>query len=747
MSQILGVHNKSPYRDFINTDDNLIDVPHTEIKGRAKILDPAANNEVLFGVRRLMIRDIYIIENEVGPNGEPVYGITNDPYDQVRLVGNWIRERSSSLAAGTYVGAFTSEDQFIEVTFYGNDLNLLTFVGTTSREVFVSTDGGAEGSNIVGAGDFSIGARGYNGNCINPASLGLAAGVHTVKLRFANGATVASYGIPAFGLELINTNNNILVNPGSMISQGKSIVTSQQVSTPYNSGFESGILGAKGGHVLVYRKKDGSVGKAVTPTDASQLNLSSADHSNEEVISRINYSSFGTNRGDDFHTDITSNSDASFTASDGTTTLALSSGTTIADGISLAVGGFLKFQFVGTGLSIGFGDFSNTPAMNHDIDIDGVSIDTASSYFHDTTNKIIEVCSGLPYGTHTVTITRVSGSNNPGFRDFYIYGPKKPELPNGATPIGSYFLPANFSANSTAGLDEISTGVIRKNPTREFKYSGTVTVGGFSPTAQIMGQSAVIENNGGYLEYTFFGTGFDFRFRTNTSHTSSVTLTLDGNSDFQSYTTSTYGGCSFTDSTGVLDPNNSNTNGAGVVVSGLPLGLYTFRATNNQNSDFVFNALDIIAPVHAPALTLNTYNNEVLVGNMSINDERQLLESESSLSRCLGQSISPSNSSSTEVPIDDLATLHYSKTGRIRVDLIIAHERNSASTTLFNIYVNGVEAIDDIGITDTARNIIHLSRELNVPVGLNFIQIRARATGGTATYLSIQRELRVKDTN
>ena len=217
-------------------------------------------------------------------------------------------------------------------------------------------------------------------------------------------------------------------------------------------------------------KSDGTIAKAVQPTAASQLNLGSADHeaANEEVIRVHNWREFGNNRSDDFSTLEAANSDRAFTLSDGTTTLVGDNVRTFND-ILLRHnddGNFdIVFTFVGTGLDVSYEDSATTGGHDFQVDIDGINTG-AMNATGTTVVRNESIVSGLPYGTHTAKFRRVTAAIVRGFKDFTIYGPKKPALPDGAIEIANYNIMADFVANTTPGDGTISTGTIRKDFSR-----------------------------------------------------------------------------------------------------------------------------------------------------------------------------------------------------------------------------------------------------------------------------------------
>lgn len=350
--------------------------------------------------------------------------------------------------------------------------------------------------------------------------------------------------------------------------------------------------------------------------------LASTDHSNEEVVRSINFREFGANRGDDFSTLTISASNRAFTLDDGTTTLVGSNVLEFVindEGVGPAQpNDFLTLTFVGTGLDV---TQVNTVAVTsaNTITVDGFDVVVNGTDFQVPANHKIKICSGLPYGTHTVKITRTSTDQGFLIRDFIVYGPKKPQLSNTDIELADYNIMADYVANTVAGNGTISNGVLRKMATREFIYSGGWAIP-FDLTSltgfRIQSQQA----SGDYVEYIFFGTGLDFRFNSlNNNNSENVSVTIDGASDLSGYTTSTYGtGVSFANTTGILDMGATSGTTSGLTISGLPLGLHTIRLLDNSSTRYMrVDAFDIITPIHV---------NNTKVGSLSMRDLRTAID-------------------------------------------------------------------------------------------------------------------------
>jgi len=255
-----------------------ISAPYTSVLKRATVTDFSADGLPKMGVERIATTQIVEVVGETDANGLRVFKVPNDVHDRVRFVGIWSNQNNNN---GTFINS-TSTSSYCEITFYGTGLNVL-ISSTGSRDLRVTVDGGSESANIVPAsGSGILDGRIYNPNLVISASSGLALGLHTIKIRdnVGNFATV--------GFEILNTAgtspNTLQLPPAQSYAGGKKLVKSALSVDSYNSNFESGTLGTKGGRVVVYQKADGTIGKAVNPTNASVAYLGSADHTNESLI-------------------------------------------------------------------------------------------------------------------------------------------------------------------------------------------------------------------------------------------------------------------------------------------------------------------------------------------------------------------------------------------------------------------------------------------------------------------------------
>jgi hypothetical protein len=574
---------KAGFEDFIIPSYEA--APFSTIQNRAKVV---RSLKAIAGVERIMCKGINSLPNEFGPNGEQVWE-SSDKDSRVRFVGSgWY---SNSNTQGSRPVTITVND-YVETVFYGTGLNIMINVSNTI-DIRATVDGGAEGSNIIPATLSDIlNARNYGNNTIFPIVAGLTLGWHHVKIREANTA-----GLPFYGFEILNERTNLAVYSGQGISNG----SSQGLSALTTSAFNAGVSGTRGARVVKYIQ-GGVVSQAVQEVDATSKYLTLADHTNEEVVRRINFREFGANRADDFSTLAGVVSDRAFTLDDGTTTLVGNDIATTGEPLNTqAVNAFITLTFVGCGLDVILSQSTASAMDVIAITVDGVSTGSLSGT-GDTTVRLVKIVSGLPYGTHTVKFNRNTAAGAATFYyDFIIYQPKKPAIPAGAFAVAPYNLMADYVGTSLISAEGISAGTLAKTSMREIVYVGTWTTAVNTSVRNGMYVSSSTAAN--YCQYTFFGTGVDIMANVATSGT--VTINIDGVN---------YSGAA-TPSVGTWSQpvwTMGTTNGGRLRISGLSLGTHTIKITITTNvGGFFLHALDIITPIHAQESSFKVGSNSL----------------------------------------------------------------------------------------------------------------------------------------
>ena len=732
-----------------------IAAPFTSITNRAQMLDLSKDLGVRAGNNRIILQQCYQIQNEFGPNGEPVYGAVNDPYNQVRFVGTgWL---NSVNASGQNIGTSNVND-YVEVSYYGTGLVMLNYYDSNNSDWRASLDNAAEGSQLLPSGKPSSTAnRNYSFLGQTIVATGQTLGFHTARIR------LNSINLTISGFEVLNHNSgNILVNVGTMWKNGQKIYNSSQSSTAYNSVFESGTLAARGGRSAVYIKQNGSIGKSLTVTNSSAQYLTAADHTNEEIARIYHFREFGAGRSDDFSlfTSGTGASQRTFTIDDCNTTLvgngqvvtSVNYGDTLGFGVD---GTFFTLTFTGCGLDI----IRETASAGTDVGsvvIDGgSSVGNLASSFSYTGLVCEKIVSGLPYGTHTVKLTRVSGgSAHIKLKQFVVYQPKTPSIPSGAVQIGAYNILADFAANTTAGRETIATGVLRKSPSREMLYVGSWGFG-FDFTNSIQTTYTTAPNNGDYFQYMFYGTGFEYRFASNAAALS-FQISVDGvtNLSGAGYSTSSYGSgiASFTASTGTASVTSSAV-GNGIRVSNIPLGYHTLKITKTSAGGNLFlDALDIVTPIHAykdngPMVLQNTLS----CGNQGIEDLRKLPTTVNTKRSYVAQGVTANPTGGTNGvnrPLEDMSLTAKITTNMVRVYITNTYQSGATNAQAeHRIFVNGNYITpssypqNQSGSGATAT----MSFDIFVGPGTHKFDVAVLGNGNTLNYNNASRVLSVKE--
>jgi len=253
-------------------------------------------------------------------------------------------------------------------------------------------------------------------------------------------------------------------------------------------------------------------------------------------------------------------------------------------------------------------------------------------------------------------------------------------------------------ANTIAGQDTIGIGLLRKLNTREMVYVGTWTAA--LNAADIGGWNLSSTTTGDYVQYTFFGTGFEHRFSNNTT-SATWQYTIDGSTNVSGFTTSSYGAgvSSFTASTGTLVTSTSATVGNGVAVSGLSMGLHTVKITKTAGTGTIYHqSFDIITPIHTHKNNLYAdLQNTLSVGSNSLLDTRKISEIKEALpaqkvwAQAVGVTSGPSTSSTISAPMPDMSlTVNKRIAGPMEVSFTGAVSGTGSATGAIYFGVDGI---------------------------------------------------------
>lgn len=764
MARITGVHQQFPslegFQDFVSQAGQLTAVNgvpgagqfRSEITNRAPMPDVTSDLKARMGIERIETHDIFQIEDEVGPNGEPVFGVLSDSFNRIRFYGK-VGSQNVSNGPTVILGTDTTDESaFCEVTFYGTGLNILIFTTADALDYKYNIDGGSETDLSGLPSSFVLTNRRYANNGVVNVAAGLSLGIHTIRL-FKRGAEQTHF---IHGFDIINEAAQITVNPGTAFVSGSKLESTAADTFDFNTGFESGTLGTRGGRVLVYMKSDGTIAKSLTPTNASQADLTSADHTNEEITRSIFWREFGSDRTDDFSTLKSSATDRAFTLDDGTTTLVGDTVSVQATDIGVRIAGVglsLILTFVGTGLDISYQD-DTTGTDTDTVDVDGSTIGTLTAA-GSTSPKFESIVSGLPYGTHTVRFTRTTAANRSrNYRNFIIYGPKKPALPEGAIELSDYNIMADFVQTVSEGLLPMSTGVLRKQPTREFIYTGAGwSVGTLAPTSQHSGFGMTSTTLNDALSYTFFGTGIDLRI--NSEATVTYTLSFDGDTDFSGLTTNLLGaGGTWTPAAGTLTGNT--TIGSSLALDGLPLGVHTFKIeiTTAGGGGLFPNCIDVITPIYSPKGSFPAdYQSTFSIGSTSLGDTRELtpIKDGNNLAnwgRAVGTVNNPTTTVTSDIfPIEDMAVVIKTTGGPIEINFTGTFAHSATVEFFIGIVVDG-QRVGPLIIGQGAASedqALSITDIVQVGPGVHHIAVHWGLGSGTLTGKDQDRILTVKE--
>lgn len=731
-----------------------VTAPFTTVVKRAQVTDFSKDLMPRMGIERIMTQAIQEVQGESGPAGEQVFKPINDFHDQVRIYGPGPLSENGPRGPNVNGGS-------LEITFYGTGLNALIEVDSTVRSLKSVVDGGALSAELYVAGSAVLSARNYSMNQPFPIVSGLVLGMHTVRLVASSG------GIRFFGYEVLNEATTVKTPPGSAYLGGKKLSLAALDSQAFNT-FENAVaLGTRGGRMVTYLKSDGTIKKAFQPTSTSQANLSSADHTNEEIIRIFNWREFGAGRADDFSSvNTTSFVDKAFTLDDGVTTLLgfqirMYGGGSDKTVNAANVGSFLTFTFIGTGLDIALASDGTTTAVT----INGASVGNLG-VVGTVPNATLrtKIVSGLPYGTHVVKLTSAGANLSVG--DFCVYGPKRPTIPSDAIELADYYLMADYSVASSAAPGFTSAGVLKKFGAREAIYSGTWIAPSLDVTNFRGGLNIQTLTVASYMEYTFFGTGVEHHGFANNSSVMNFTVTVDGsalNAGTNVGSTSSLVAVSTGLTLSAAGTVTGTASGSGsyiVRVSGLALGKHTVRVTQNTagNGTLYNDSFNVITPIHSPRGNLpGNLQNTATVGSCAIGDSRRFSELQAldipNWSQALGITFNPSASSSAEIPMPDMSCIL--RTSGNPIEIFYSAEWISSAINgqaLFRVYVDGIsvgveKAPQMVGNAAAVETLVQDSFIIPVAAGVHVVQVYWRvATGGTTITAQVtRRNMKVRE--
>ena len=721
---------------FVDQSSDMISVPNTSIVNRAKIPNLANDLRASLGNERIETQSIVQLQNEFGPNGEPVFSVLNDDRGMIRFVGaGWAISSGTGTSGSMMATSTASGTAFIEVTFYGTGLNILTAQNADGRDMRAAVDGGSLGSNIFYGASSSaiINGRNYVPNTVMVAASGLTLGIHTVRVELVTLAMAVS------GFEILNSNASGLININTGVGyiNGQKYINTLVDSVAYNTG----VTGTKGGRIVRYLNSDGTFGQAFQATDASTLYIANAVHTNEEVARVYHWREFGCGRQspkDDF-SDLSGGGARAFTLDDGTTTLIHSSAALQAtEALGIRGTASLFFTFIGTGLDLVRQDDASGGADQYYAYIDNGS-GQAFSTTGSTVSRIQKVVSGLAYGTHTVKIQSPSGPAtwNFGIKQFIVYQPKKPSVPSSSIEICDYNVMAAYAiAGSAPQGPSLSTGILFKAPSREIVYVGTGFTGSLAATNGV-GFEADTSTAGDYVQYTFFGTGIDLMGLLS-SGTANTVIQIDG---------ANYTGTATAVGSGTWTAGTSTwaiTAQTLLSISTLALGVHTIKATfTGTFSAARILSVNPITPIHSYKSNLYAdLQNTLTVGSNSLMDSRktsmikEILPAQKAWVQAIGLG-RVTTTATSYVPMPDMSVTIKTSGGALSMIAVVSTELPATANYLVAaIFVDGVQAsgnnIDQAATLGAAiSSQLCLIANLAVSAGVHKVDVYWKTPAGT----------------
>jgi hypothetical protein len=718
------------------------------IKNRKNIVDLSADGNVQMGINRIMTQECFEISDEIAGERVRVYGVAGDKYDQVRLVGQW---GSANTEYGPRVQIRDNSDteSYMEITFYGTDLNLLMLIDNLDRSMLYSVDGGAETTIGYPAGASAVlASRRYGPNQVQPLNLNLPLGIHTIKIRF-----VGSSNGNIYGFETVTEASQLRVNPATAYMQGDE-VSIPETLTSYNSGFtnEYGVSGIKGGNVLVYADADGVVHKDIQWTDATEQTLTAADHSNEELIRRYYTRDFGTGRSDDFSFIFnTVTTGVSFTLSDGTSVL---TGNHVSTDYS--IGGspsfFMDINFVGTGLDlVGFDNGAN----DDNVAIGSITLNGTNIGSWRRRRGLQAICSGLPYGQHHIRINSSVGGFGEGFTGFQVYGPKKPKLPENCIELAQYYLMADYNKVSLSAPGSVSTrknskisGLLLKSNQREMTYTGSYgnmsldanSISGWRTNPTSVGSNSKVS-------YTFFGTGLITTIIPTGTGNRQFTVSIDGS--LNDTGTFIVGDGATNDGGGQYSLTTTTTSDI-LEFTGLPLGLHTITIDDTASAGLLyFTGFEIITPIHAIKDQPGNVQNSLEVGSQGISDNRvvkPVKKSDVNWTKSLGVSGSMATGSTSPRPISGMNCKIKTTGNPIEISYSCNVTAQSTNEVSIRGYLNGEEVLNRKWMQEQAGNYDNtIADSIIIPVEAGYHTIQLYGWGSSSTSNFMERNLTVRE--
>jgi hypothetical protein len=444
--------------------------------------------------------------------------------------------------------------------------------------------------------------------------------------------------------------------------------------------------------------------------------------------------------------------------------------------------GQLIFTFYGSGIDWLRFDTASGGADSFKIFIDGVDLGFPNTAGN-TNARYEKLVADLPMGTHILRITNVSSATwRPAICEFITYRPKDHsdlDTQQEGNKLLRKLTPATYVCNLTQGISNISTGVIRMYPFRDFIFrTGT---GGttdwsrgnftFGDNSSPMGYEFSTDRTNATVEGFFYGTGFEY-LSTSNNAVGNIEFTVNGSlltaANFPGVTFRTSAAiASYNTGTAILDPYSASQTVSKFSASGLTLGWHkiSIRVTgvkNGSSSDFHirFVALDIIGGLgHSVKRLQNLATDPHMVYEGSVEDLRIFNPNNTVISQKFrrvkgGVANAPTTTSTSFVLLDDMSITVPSKGGWFNVNFSGVIKENATNTVLAALYLNKVDLTSgyDPLVSYQRSTVLNgyftevsINAVLYLPEGIHTIETFWRVNAGTATANGVQRTLTVAE--
>ena len=196
---------------------------YTDIKGSKPIKDPRIG--AYFGSQRHKFKSLQLLEQETATHGDDVFSI--DGREWLRANGSgWHIENSSG---GHFIRVNNSATEFIEITGYFNDLNMVFQTSTDSPDAIDAfVDGTENATTNISAFKTTVNSPLQSryvdsGNLHNVGLQSTTLGIHTVKLVMQDTGHTAY--VRFFGIELIAQDTTSTANKSKIQIPAQNVVS------------------------------------------------------------------------------------------------------------------------------------------------------------------------------------------------------------------------------------------------------------------------------------------------------------------------------------------------------------------------------------------------------------------------------------------------------------------------------------------------------------------------------------------